>query len=103
MEENKITPIFAAVSAVAVISLLALFFVWSKAEKEKTIMETGEVTKECVIEVKEYSPGELHTMQTDYIYEYKLSPSGNTGRSRVRVSVGDTFYFHQVILRKCEN
>jgi hypothetical protein len=103
MKENRIKPITELVYAFSlVLILLAVFFIWANSAKDKTIMETGEITKECVVEVKEYSPGEINTMQTDYIYEYTLSPSGNRGKSRVPVSVGDTFYFHQVILKKCE-
>lgn len=90
-------------AVLVLICIAAISFFWASGlEDQREWMKNSEVTKECVIDVKRYSPGELNTMQTDYIYEYTLSPSGNKGKSRVPVTVGDTFYFHQVILRKCE-
>lgn len=101
MKENRITPIAEVIYAFSlVLILIAVFFMWVSSTKNVDMMETGEVSKECVIEVKGYSPGEINTLQTDYIYEYTLSPSGNKGKSRVPVSVGDTFYFHHVIYKR---
>jgi hypothetical protein len=67
----------------AVITLISVSCV-SKPMKYKSDFKTCVVTQ-----VEEFSPGEIHTLQTDYVWRATTNCGGRFSSTR-RIDVGDT-------------
>lgn len=73
----------------SVLLLLSLLFITSC--KWPTAEYTSE-KKPCIVEeLTVFSPGEKHTLQTDYEYHIKTS-CGQTFTSHTSVNIGDTIW-----------